>query len=221
MTLPATRKLPATFGREHATRSAVQLSDFRESAMLQFARDSLAAARGCFEVGDPLNVDSMHAMVRHMCKHLADLHERNAVRMVDLALAGAEDADQGLRDLIAERNGLGVPLGAALATYSTIISERASAHRRPHSRPCENFLANFVIVCLIIALRQQFPDLRLRRSVHSAARAKRRRPSAFSIMATVLAEAKLGRGGEEAIRKIWERYGPPVNPGFGGWNLKK
>jgi hypothetical protein len=58
---------------------------------------------------------------------------------------------------------------------------------------------------LILDLRLQFPELGLRRS-------SSRRPSACSIVGAVLIEAGIGRGGEEAIRKIWERYGPPVVP---------
>lgn len=48
-----------------------ELADFREAAMMQFARDQLVLARaGLDENGD--NSDSMHAMVRERCKHLAN-----------------------------------------------------------------------------------------------------------------------------------------------------
>jgi hypothetical protein len=73
-------------------------------------------------------------------------------------------------------------------------------------------LAAFVIVCLLIDLMQQFPELPLRRS-------SKRRPCACSIISTILIEAGLGRGGEDAIYKIWKRYGPLVNPGY-RWNRK-
>ena len=189
-----------------------------EAEALAFARDWLATARGYrdfFDLGDPFNSDTMHAEVRRMCKNLADLHERNAARLVELALAGAEAVAEGLKDLIAERNRLALPLGAALATYVTIIADRAPAYRRPHSRPRENFLAAFVIVALLIALMRRFPDLRLRRNPAS----KRQRPSHCSVVAQVLRGAGVGCGGEERVRKIWERYGPPVVPGY-GWNPK-
>ena len=87
--------------------------------------------------------------------------------------------------------------------------------RRPRSRPRVNFLAAFVIVLLIMQLLRRFPDLRLRRHHESGRRRRQQRPSAFSIGAAVLAEAGVGQGGEEAIRKIWEKYGPPVVPGYG------
>ena len=51
----------------------LELADFREAAMMQFARDQLVLARaGLDENGDPFNSDSMHAMVRERCKHLAN-----------------------------------------------------------------------------------------------------------------------------------------------------
>jgi hypothetical protein len=194
--LPTTINLPASFAQAEA---------------LTFAGDFIAAARNSFEVGDPFNLDSMHGLVRRTLKHLAELHPRNAARIVEFAIHGFEQADQALRDLITERKDTGAPLGAALATYSNIISERPSVYRRPHSRPRENFLANFVIVVLLIELMRRF-GLRLRRSSH-------RHPSACSVAAEALTKAGLSRGSEEAIRKIWERYGPPVVPGY-GWNPK-
>jgi hypothetical protein len=187
--------------------NVVKLPAFREAAMLQHARDALGVARGVFVDGDPFNTDTMHTQVRHMLRALADLHERNAARVVELALAGVEDAHDALLDLIAERHARKEPLGPGLETYLHIIGERGPRFRRPHSRPRENFLAAFTIVCLLIDIMQVFPELPLRRSTT-------RRPCACSIVAAVLAESGVARGGEDAIYKIWKRYGPPVNPGY-------
>jgi hypothetical protein len=195
--------------------NVLELADFREAAMLQFARAQVPLARAAFVEGDPFNNDTMHRLVREMFKRLAGVHERNCARIVDLALAGAEDAIEALKDLIAERNAAGLPLDGALGTFATIMSDRPPQHRRPHGRPRENFFANFVIVCLIITLIREFPDLRLRRNTGSGARKKHRRPSACSIWATVLNEAGVGRGiDEEGIRQVWKNYGPLVTPGF-------
>jgi hypothetical protein len=185
-------------------------ASYDEAIMMQFARDWLAAVRACdfLALGDPFNNDAARALVRRVAANLADLHERNAARLVDLALAGAEEINQGLMDLIAERNAAGIPLGAALATYVNITGDRPPELRRPHSRPRDNILADFIIIVLIIELMKRFPMLSLRRS-------SRKKPCAFSITAAALVEAGIGRGSEEAIRKIWERYGPPVNPHFG------
>ena len=191
-------------------------SNYHEAAMMQFAREQLKLVRTHSPFGgDPFIDATMHTMVRQTIKGLAEHHERNMARIVDLALAGAEDAAEALKDLIAEHNAAGLPLAGALGTFDTIINDRPPQYRRPAVRPGpESFLENFVIVCLIITLMREFPRLKLRRSPSST------RPSAFSIMAATLTEAGLGRGGEEAIRKIWERYGPPVCPGF-NWNPPK
>ena len=62
------------------TSNVLQLADFHEAEMLQFARDWLAAMRDSqhFFGGDPFNTDTMHADVRRLLKFLADMHERNA-----------------------------------------------------------------------------------------------------------------------------------------------
>lgn len=204
------------------TTNVLQIGDFREAAMFQFARDQLAVVRSALE-DDPFNTDTMHKLVREMCKHLAESHERNAARLVDFALGGFEDAAEALKDLIAERNAAGLPLTGALGTFATILADRPPKYRQPHSRPRENFYANFVIVCALICLMREFPELRLRRGGASGTRAKHRRPSACSIMATVLTDAGVGRGiDEEGVRQIWKNYGPPTSPGFGrAWPIKK
>jgi hypothetical protein len=115
-------------------------ADYREAVMLQHARDALAAARDVFIDGDPFNIDAMHAQVRHMLKMLAKDHERNMARVVELALAGAEDAHEALLDLKAERHARGEPLGPGLETYDHIISERGpSRFRRPPSGHARTF----------------------------------------------------------------------------------
>jgi hypothetical protein len=176
--------------------NVLQLTDFREAEMLQFALDQIALARAANPFGgDPFADRSMHALVRRTLKNLAEHHERNMARIVDLALAGAEDAIEALKDLIAERNAAGLPLAGALGTFDTILNDRPPQHRRPEGRPPESFLENFVIVCLLITLMRQFPRLKLRRSPSS------KRPSVYSVLSAALIEAGVGRGGEEAIRK--------------------
>ena len=182
---------------------------FYEADIRRFARDWLAAARCCtfFNNRDPFDSDTMHEMVRTTLTNLADMHERNAARIVDLALSGAEDAHHGLMNLITIRTAAGMPIGPALATYVNIIGDRAPRFRMPKCKPPANFLENFIIICLIIALKRQFPELNLRRST-------RKRPSLCSLTSETLIEAGLNRGSEEAIRKIWRDYGPLVLPNY-------
>jgi hypothetical protein len=182
---------------------------FEEAAPMQRAREMLRAARGAFEDGDPFDAAVASAAVRQMLKAIADSNERNAAHIVRLANVGSEDADEALRDLISERNARREPLGMALGTYVNMIG--GSPHREPRGAPVSNFLANFVIVMMLLGLKHQFPMLRLRRS-QGARPGKARRPSACSIVSNVLIEAGLNRGGEESIRRIWEHYGPPAIP---------
>jgi hypothetical protein len=182
-----------------------------EVAAMAHARDSLAAVRQCnvleLDNPDPFAPAALQEMLQRMLKTLADWDPRNAARVVELALRGGlEPADKALRELIAERNERGEPLSTALVTYSNILADRGGVitYRQPHSRPRESPLAAFVIVVLIFDLMCTFPELRLRRS-------SPKHPSACSIWSAVLAEAGIGRGrNEEAIRKIWDQYGPPV-----------
>jgi hypothetical protein len=187
-----------------APEGRVALSD----AALKFAHAFVAESRRCFVDGDPFAISTMHAMLRRTCRYLAELHPRNAARIVEFAIHGVEQADEALREMIAERHEHGQPLGATLATYANIIAERPPEHRQPEGRPRENFVANYVVVVLLLELMRQFPMLKLRRNPTS------RRPSACSIAKVALDAAGLPRGSEEAIRKIWRDYGPAVVPGY-------
>jgi hypothetical protein len=192
---PTTSLLPATL---------------EEAQALMFARDWLAAIRAAdfLQLGDPFTDDALHALVRRTFKNLAEWHPRNAARVLRLALHGAEDAHAALADLIAERTERDEPLGPTLATYANILANDGRPKpRRPEGRQRGNFLANFVIVVLLIDMKRRL-GLPLRTM-------SLRRPSLCSIVAQVLAELGLSRGGEEAIWKIWAAYGPPVIPGYG------
>ena len=181
---------------------------FHEAGMRRFARDWLAFARASMPgLGDPFDHEAMHRLVRASLKELADWHERNAARIVDLALAGFEDAHDGLMDLIAERSASSVPLGGALSTYVNILGSRPPRHRMPRHRPRQSFLRE---------LRRRGFRHRIKAAIPRAAAAAQhhRRASVFSLISETLIEAGLGRGSEEAIRKIWRDYGPPVVPGY-------
>ncbi len=180
-----------------------------EAALMQHAKEALEAARGAFPLdGDPFSDVAMHRHVRRTLRTLAHWHESFAAHVRQLALAGAEVAHMALADLIAKRRARGEPLGPALTAY-----DQPPRFRRPAVRPPSNFMANFVIICLLIDLMQQFPGLRLRRNDASE------RPSACSIVAAVLKDADLGDRGEEAIRKIWDRWAPIVAPDI--WRATK
>jgi hypothetical protein len=191
---PRPAQLPAT------------LADAEESEMMQYAREWLRAARG--GGSDPFDGDVAHAVVQQMLKAVADGGERNAAFVVKMAAAEMEEAHEALAELISERNVRGEPLGPALATYVNMISHNGPAPvRLPEGRRRDSFVGDFVIVRLLIDLKAQFIGLKLRRSGS-------KRPSACSIVSAALIEMGLSRGSEEAIRKIWERYGPPTIPSY-------
>jgi hypothetical protein len=168
-----------------------------DAAALQHARDALQAARGAFVDGDPFAKATMHSHVHRALKAMAEAHERNAAFAVRLALAGAEDAHEALTDLIAERNERGEALGSALTTYVNMLADHGRPRlRRPAVKPMANYLANFVIICMALDLKQQCPWLHLRRRLN---------------------EARLASGTEAAISKIWYEYGPPVAPSVWHW----
>jgi hypothetical protein len=172
--------------------------------MTQYAREWLRAARGG-ENGDPFDNGVMHAMQRQMLKMIAAEGEPNCALVVRLAISETEDAHEALVDLFNERCARGEPIGMALATYYNMHTG-APRVRPPEGRQ-RNFVADYGIALLIIAIMAQFVGLKLRRNPVS------KRPSACSVVAEALCKEGLGRGGEEAIRKIWERYGPPAIPG--------
>jgi hypothetical protein len=177
---------------------------------LKRARDFLSEARRAnfLELGDPFSNDAQQALVRRMLRNLADFHPRNAARVLSFAMAGVQQADEALKDLIAERQARGEPLWPALATYGDILANEGSRpYRRPEGRQMFSPLANFVVVCLIIDLKKHFGHLPLHHST-------KRHRSICALTGQALTEVGLNRGSEEAIWKIWRDYGPPVVPGY-------
>jgi hypothetical protein len=174
------------------------------------ARDFLNQARGAnfLELGDPFSSDALHELVRRMLRNLADFHPRNAARVLSFAMAGVQQADEALKDLIAERNARGEPLWPALATYADILgNEGPRPYRRPEGRQMASPLENFMVICLMIDLKRHCRHLPLHHST-------KRHRSICSVAAQTLTEFGLDRGGEEAIWRTWRKYGPPVVPGY-------
>jgi hypothetical protein len=126
--------------------------------------------------------------------------------LVDLADAGWSDADLSLRELIAEVSAHG-PLPPVLAAYNIkIINPQGLRAARTRGRKkATNFLADLAIVVVVLMLVEKF-GLRPTRFQP----AKSRRPSACSIVADVMTDANLHRGGETALQEVWRRLSPLV-----------
>ena len=187
------------------------LIDPQEAAIREDALNRLRAFRVAAGGDDPFTEGAMHAQVRRWFKDIADFDERNAAYVVQMAVVGMEDAHDALAELISERGVRGEPLGPALTTYVLMLSHTGPPPvRPPEGRRRENFLADHVVLYLLLYLQRQY-GLKLRRGAPT-----NKRPSACSIAADVLREAGVGRGGEERVRKVWERYGPPAIPNYRG-----
>jgi hypothetical protein len=182
----------------------VRAPDPRDAAAKQYALEKLKAI--CESEIDPFAVDAGHAFVCEKVKEIADRCEANAALVVTMANAGTEHAPEALAELISERNSAGEPLGPALTAYAQMISQNGPARvRLPKGRRRYNILEDRIIVYMVLDLMQQFPGLRLRRGPDT------KRAAACSIVAEVLRDVGVWDwGGEQRVRKIWVRHGPPA-----------
>ena len=159
------------------------LADPKEAEINQYALDWLRAVRS--GEGDPFSDAAPHEVIQRMLKDIANSGERNAAFVVKMAVAEIEDAHEALADLISERNARGEPLGMALGTYVNMLSVSGPPRARlPEGRRRDNFVADYVIVRLLVDLMARF-DLKLRRGPTS------KRPSAYSIVADALRDAQV------------------------------
>jgi hypothetical protein len=189
-----------------APRPAMRLpATLDDAEAKQYAREWLTAVRSGAP-GNPFDSAVMHKAQQLLLKRAAAESEPNCALVVRAAIAETEDAHEALVLLFNERLVRGEPLGPALGTYYN-MHPLAPRVRPPEGRQ-RNFLADYAIMLLITELKAQFPDLEFDRNPAS------KRPSVFSIVAEALSDEGLGRGSEEAIRKIWERRGPRAIPAF-------
>jgi hypothetical protein len=177
--------------------------DLRDAAATQYALEKIRAI--CASDVDPFAADAGHVFVREKVKAIADRCEANAAFVVTMANAGTEHAYPALAELISEHNSAGEPLGPALTAYAEMIRQSGPARvRLPRGRRQENALADLIIVYMVLDLIQTF-GLNPRRGPDTT------RATACSIVADVLrAERVWDWGGEERVRKIWVRHGPPA-----------
>jgi hypothetical protein len=182
--------------------------DPHEAEIRQDAKEFLRRMRS--GEGDPFDADAPHEWTRAYYKAIAASGERNPTFVADAARAGMADAHEALADLISERNSRGEPPGMALGSYIDSVFNRGGPApvRLPEGRTQENFVADLAVVFLLIYLQRKH-GLKLRRNPAS------KHPSACSIAADVLREAGVWAwGGEERVRKVWERHGPPAIPTY-------
>jgi hypothetical protein len=190
--------------------AALVAVDPEQAVMVQYAREGLEALRKGFMDGDPFDSTTFHDHVRRMFRRRAAIDERNCAWVLQVAMAGNKDAHDALSDLVSVIAPK-APLGSALTTFVNMNNNNGPPHFwEPAVRPMRNHWANMSIICLVAALMATYPGrLHLQRSEATV------RLSAFAIVALVLREAGILRGAsirrdEDAVRKVWHKYGPPA-----------
>ena len=151
-----------------------------------------------------------HIFARRWIKATAQLHPLNMAGAVDLAVVHRElAAHEALIELIAERQERREDLGETLTAYDIRLKRFPF---KAHSGPSRSVAFHSLVhVVLILELHNRF-GLKLTRSQIG----KKRVPSACSIAAEEAAAAGLGRGSEDAFRKLYDRYAPMIAPD-GNW----
>jgi hypothetical protein len=131
---------------------------------------------------------------------------RAQLLLIELARAGWDEADDLLRELILEFINRGEPLPAFLATYNAWVVTGSRTAPRPRGRKkSTNVMQDVAVVVLVVELVECF-NLRPTRNAVSS------RPSACSVAARVVRPM-----GEEAVNKVWRKYGPIITRGMRGW----
>lgn len=185
---------------------------YEEAAALVRAKECLRLI-GEGDFFDPgygaFNPEAGRVLLRRIMRSFADLDGAATLALINFAKAGWDDADLAIRQLITERLDRGEPLGSFLSAYNAEILNGYTVRAPRGSKPATNIVADMAIVCVMLELINRFGL--------KPTRISRRRPSAASVTAQALAETGLHRGGEDAVTKVWQRYGPQVLPGMVGW----
>ena len=151
-------------------------------------------------------------LLRRMLMMYAMAHTFNLDHVVAMAVEdGSPDAAEALEELITEHNARYEPLPASLASYSIRTRNpglRPPAKRRGR-RKADKLGEDLVVVTVMMKLVEDYLLLPTRNRFGN----RDGRHSAASIMALAMKELGLHRGGEDGLRKIWNRYAPRILPG--------
>jgi hypothetical protein len=165
--------------------------------MRDYLRERLKDARWGVEERQEAN--------RLLLMTIADVGERNAAYVVDLATArGFVDAYEAASELVSRRLAAAQPLGASLEYFVNWLT----LGRRPpgpEGRP-RDWLLDYVVVLSIVDLKARFGA--------NLYRSSSKRTSICAVVAEALGEARLKSVTEAAIRQIYERHGPPALPNY-------
>jgi len=180
-----------------------------EAQAREFTRVFLArmCEPGFFDSGhDAFDPAGAHEWVRRLIRLELESHPLRAARIVEYAVLGSIQADQVLRELIAEKTERNEPLGAVLGAYNIRLMNPPDVRHRRGKSQVDNLVADIVIATLVLQLKERFSL--------NPTRFKAWHASGCSIVAEVLAEMGLHRGDEKAIQEVWRRYGRVIMAGY-------
>src|SRR5262249_55102914 len=127
--------------------------------------------------------------------------------LVEAALAGWQDAQDVLRDLIFQYTNRHEALPSFLAYYNAKMLAGHVAPKLRGRKTSADFMQDLVLMTLMMELVARF-GLNIFR--HQLGR--KRKPSATSIAAIAASKVGLQRGGEDAMRAIWQELEPKLVP---------
>jgi hypothetical protein len=188
---------------------------FVEAEAERFTRDWFGdVTKGSFlDTGyRTFDLEVTQVLLRRILRAYAEAHPLNVTKVVHWAINGLDEADDVLRELIAERVEYHEPLGADLGAYNKRLIHPDGLHRRSGRSKVPFLLQDVVIAVAVLQLIERFPSLKASRFLGGGS--KKARACACSIVAKVMMELRLHRGGEDSVRKIWDRLKPVILPGY-------
>ena len=156
--------------------------------------------------------DISHILAKRWIKFTSVLHPHGMVQTVNLATVHGElAAHEALIELHSEGQSSDLHLVAYVQRLKVIPFK---AHDGHGGRPRHYSFHDGLHVALILDLHERF-GLRISRSQIG----KKKVPSACSIASEEAAAAGLGRGEEDAFRKLWDKFSPAILVGYRWPNL--
>jgi hypothetical protein len=182
-----------------------------EASALQFAREFIRKMEDFRFPGMDVGVwhsEAGRQWLRHLMKMIGanDAGEgKTLLWLIQLARAGLVDADLALRDIIIELQHREQPLPKYLATYNAEILAGSTVHPLKGRKLAANMAADIIVATLVSMLTE--PPFNLKATGNS-----RRQPNGCRVAADALAAEGKRRGGEDAVKDIWKRFGPAIRP---------
>jgi len=171
---------------------------------LAFARDLIARFHRSGDIGSPFEAAESRAFIRNWLR-IGMLTTRTRMELIEFALAGFDDAQTILADVILDARSKGERLPPEIESYEMKVIA-GELRRPPHQGGPDKrneFTRNVLIAMVVAAVAERF---KLKPTGSSA-----RRRSACSIVAEALSAINM-RLGSKAVESIWKVHGPKIPP---------